>query len=368
MNNNIFKNKKGFTLIELLIVIFIIVLIGSLVTVYFFQIRKNVRDSKRLSDISEIQLALENYKFFEDQYPVELIPGEPLIGSTTEKIFLIKVPQNPSYYNSDCISEDYHYYYDDSLEEYKISFCLEGNFENYNNGPKCAFMGEIFEGNCFFCESSVSDIDGNVYNTVAIEDQCWMSENLRVTKYNNGNDILYPGIDISSWVNNTEGAYACWENDTGNCITKGAFYNFYAIINSNGLCPEGWHVPSHNEMTQLERNVCLLAGNDNEYCESTFLLDEVSEGIYGTDEGKRLKSVSYGGLDSHGFNIIPTGYRHDNGEYYSSGENWAYLYTSTEASSTAWRRLFGPEYDNIQRAKNSPKARGCSVRCLKDQN
>jgi len=366
MINNVFKNRKGFTLMELLVVIFIITLIGSLVTVYFFQIRKNVRDSKRLSDITEIQLALESYKFFEGQYPDELIPGEPLIGSTTGKVFLNKTPQNPDYYNSSCSSSNYDYHYDYSSEDYKISFCLEGSFESYNSGPKCAFMGEIFEGNCLFCPSYVSDIDGNIYDTVAIEDQCWMAENLKVTKYNDGSDILYPGVDVSSWISNTEGAYACWEDILENCDIRGSFYNWYAVDNIKGLCPEGWHVPSHDEMTQLERSVCLLAGNDLEYCEDTFLLDEVSEGLYGVDEGKRLKSISLGGTNDYGFNVIPTGYRHDNGIYYSSGVDWAYLYTSTEASSTAWRRLFGPEHDNIQRAKNAPKARGCSVRCLKN--
>lgn len=371
MKNKFIKNKKGFTLMELLVVIFIIILISSLITVYFFQIRKNARDNKRLANISEIQIALENYKFFEGEYPAELIPGEPLIGSTTEKIFLNKVPKNPNYYNLDCSFDDYKYFYDVDSDFYKLSFCLEGSFENYNEGAKCAFMGEVFEGNCFFCESQVSDIDGNVYQTVAIEDQCWIAENLKVTKYNDGTDIDYPGSDDSAWASTINGAYACWDNNVSNCDIRGAFYNFYTIEDSRGLCPEGWHVPTHNDYTKLERNVCLLGGNSIETCEERFPENDIDTGLFGVDEGKKLKTIAYLGTNDYGFNIIGTNYRHDNGSYYTTGENWGYQWTSTEATSTdtgltAWRRLFGDTFDTIQRVRNANKNRGCTVRCLKD--
>lgn len=164
MNKKIFKTEKGFTLVELLIAIFIIALIGSLVAVYFFQIRKNVRDSKRLSDISEIQLALENYKFFEGEYPSELISGEPLIGSTTGKIFLNKIPKNPDYYTFDCNSSDYSYSYDSGSELYKISFCLEGPLEDFSAGGKCVLPGNILNYECPYGLYSIQEISDMIYN------------------------------------------------------------------------------------------------------------------------------------------------------------------------------------------------------------
>lgn len=285
------KNKKGFTLMELLIVIFIITLIGTLVTVYFFQIRKNVRDSKRLSDISEIQLALENYKFFEGQYPDELIPGEPLIGSTTGKVFLNKTPQNPDYYNSSCSSNNYDYHYDDSSEDYKISFCLEGGFESYNSGPKCAFMGEIFEGNCLFCPSYVSDIDGNIYEIVAIGDQCWFKENLNL------------GIRINRSINQEDNGITekyCYNDDENNCDIYGGLYHWNEAMNysdeerSQGLCPDGWHIPTDEEFTILERAVCVMIGNDVSSCEIAFPIDDpIFPSFRGSLEGYQLKHGNF---------------------------------------------------------------------------
>lgn len=360
------KIKKGFTLIELIIVVFIIGLLGTIVTISISGAKSKSRDLKRISEITQLQVALDNYNKAEGRYPELLFPGESLIGSSTGIVFMSRIPQNFSYYDMDCYVDGYEYSYDSVNNDYKIAFCLENKVDNYVVGNKCAIPGKILEGKCFFCENYVSDIDGNIYNTVSIEDQCWIAENLKVTKYNDGSDIFYPGADISSWINNTDGAYACWENILENCDSKGSFYNWYAVDNLKGLCPEGWHVPSHNETTQLERNLCLLSGNSIEICEDFFPEDEVSEGLFGVDEGKKLKSISWGGLDTYGFNIIPTGYRHDNGNYYSSGIDWAFLYTSTEADLTSWRRIFGPDYDNIQRIKNAPKTRGCSVRCLKN--
>lgn len=368
MNNRKIKNRTAFTLIELMVVIFLIALIGSLVSVYFSQYRRVLRDGKRLMDVSEIQLALENYRMFEGYYPIELNPGEALVGSSSGRIYLDQVPENPIYRNSFCSSPDYNYTYDAEEDEYRISFCLEGRFENYNPGSKCAFSGEVFEGACVSCPSFISDIDGNNYSTVVIGNQCWMAENLKVTKYNDGSDILYPGVDMDLWVNNTEGAYACWWNDMSNCSTnRGALYNWYAISNPKGLCPEGWHVATHYEFIQLENNVCVSSGNSVEYCQEIFPFDYSTNGWLGTDEGRRLKAVTWSnGTDDLGFSLVPTGYRHDNGNFYSNATDWAFVSTATEIGDNNWRRLFSPDEDRIQRVKNAPKTRGNSVRCVQD--
>lgn len=99
----------------------------------------------------------------------------------------------------------------------------------------------------FTCGGTVTDIDGNVYNTVQIGSQCWLRSNLKTTKYRNGTPIDYPGTNNSLWVNNTTGAYAWFDNNIANGATYGAHYNWYAVDNVNGLCPTGWHVPNDSE-------------------------------------------------------------------------------------------------------------------------
>lgn len=145
------KNKSkniAFTLVELLVVIFVIVLISTLVTVSFSNIKRNNRDAKRITDITEIQTALESYKFFEGSYPAELTAGQPLTGHNTGNTYMAMVPENPSYHSYSCPHSSYDYFYDTDDGKYKISFCLEGTMENYSAGIKCAISEGIVNGSC----------------------------------------------------------------------------------------------------------------------------------------------------------------------------------------------------------------------------
>jgi len=233
------------------------------------------------------------------------------------------------------------------------------------------------------CDSDTVVYDGVTYNTLAMGEQCWFQENLRTTEYSDGTDIFYPGSDDTAWINDTSGAYACPNDDTLNCMTYGALYNWYAVDNSSGLCPTGWHVPSHEEFTDMERSVCSLGDNSEEVCLSRFPLNNYSEVYFGVDEGKKIKSSAWGGDGSTDFSAIPTDYRHEaDGSYYPPIENsGAFFWTSTDDGDTAWRRLlifehyiFQPgapkpvkvDRDDIQHVKNAPKGRGCSVRCVKN--
>ncbi|MFC2136250.1 fibrobacter succinogenes major paralogous domain-containing protein [Bacteroidota bacterium] len=96
---------------------------------------------------------------------------------------------------------------------------------------------------------TVTDIDGNVYQTVSIGNQIWMTENLKSTRLNDGTPIEnVPGS--YQWTNLVTPAY-CWlNNDETNKDTYGAFYNYYTV--STGLlAPAGWHVPSEDEFRTL---------------------------------------------------------------------------------------------------------------------
>ena len=97
---------------------------------------------------------------------------------------------------------------------------------------------------------TVTDIDGNVYQTVTIGTQCWMMENLKVTKYRNGDPI--PNVtDSASWVGLTTGAYCNYNNDLSNVITYGSLYNLYAVSDSRNIAPVGWHIPVYAELNTL---------------------------------------------------------------------------------------------------------------------
>ena len=97
---------------------------------------------------------------------------------------------------------------------------------------------------------SVSDINGNVYKIDTIGEQIWMLENLKTTKYKNGDPI--PNVtDAHQWVHLTSGAYCDYNNDVNNGITYGHLYNTYVIHDKRGVCPAGWHVPRDSDWRKL---------------------------------------------------------------------------------------------------------------------
>ena len=100
-----------------------------------------------------------------------------------------------------------------------------------------------------FVFATVTDIDGNVYETLLIGEQLWMAENLKVTHYKNGDEIPYPSDeDFGSC---DEGQYGIYDNDSTNADIYGNLYNWFVVDDERGVCPEGWHVPSDEEYTIL---------------------------------------------------------------------------------------------------------------------
>lgn len=99
---------------------------------------------------------------------------------------------------------------------------------------------------------TVEDIDGNVYKTVRIGSQMWMAENLRTTKYQNG-DAIQNILDDSEWIKLTLGAYCNYKNTTNEdtIATFGRLYNWYTISDIRNVAPKGWHVPTDEEWLTL---------------------------------------------------------------------------------------------------------------------
>jgi uncharacterized protein (TIGR02145 family) len=113
------------------------------------------------------------------------------------------------------------------------------------NSAGTAYSNEIM----FTTNSTVTDIDGNVYNTVSIGSQVWMVENLKTTRFVDGTNV--PLItNNSDWDNLSTAVYCWYDNSTANGKIYGALYN-WPTVNSGKLCPAGWHVPSDAEWSTL---------------------------------------------------------------------------------------------------------------------
>ena len=207
---------------------------------------------------------------------------------------------------------------------------------------------------------TVTDIDGNVYETVQIGDQLWMAENLQVTHYNDGSEIPNPSDD--NWQSN-QGQYGVYDNEHFNADIYGNLYNFPVIEDERGVCPDGFHVPSDDEFKELE----MFLGMSEEDANDT--------GYRGADEGSKLAGRSDlwndGVLENNpefgtsGFNALPAGRRsYIDGTYQRIG-NYAYFWSSSENNPHAYYRLL--YYYNSHVARNSlNKKYGFSIRCLGD--
>ena len=207
------------------------------------------------------------------------------------------------------------------------------------------------------------DIDGNVYETVQIGDQLWMAENLKVTHFNDGSEITHI-INSDDWGNYNEGQYGVYDNDPSNAAIYGNLYNWYAVDDDRGVCPEGFHAPSDEEFMELE----IFLGMSESEANST--------GNRGTNEGSKLADNAdlwiSGNLENNaefgmsGFNGLPAGHRlYDNG-YYSSMGNFVSYWSSTEHSSNyAWNRELEYHASVVYRFY-ATKQFGFSIRCLGD--
>jgi len=214
---------------------------------------------------------------------------------------------------------------------------------------------------------TVTDIDGNVYNTVQIGNQCWMKENLKTTTYRNG--IAIPNVtDVYDWSLLTSGACVWYGNDITRKDSYGALYNWFTTVDPNGLCPSGWHVPIIDEWIILTDYIGGTAdphGNELKSCRQQY---STLGGSCNTSEHPRWNSDNNNlGTDNYGFSGLPGGYRSFFGSYnyIGYGGNW---WSSTEysAGNALYRSLdYGIGYVN-ENPLGQNKQLGYSVRCLKD--
>lgn len=192
----------------------------------------------------------------------------------------------------------------------------------------------------------VKDIDGNSYDIIRIGNQWWMAENLKTTTYNDGTTIPNVSND-SEWKFLNTPAYCWYDNNISNKETYGALYNWYTV-NTNKLCPEGWHIPTNEEWLIL---INYLGGSD------------LAGGKLKETGTTHWKSPNTGATNSSGFTALPGGYRDD---FFKSLGEGARFWSATESSAnTATIKSLGYGHEVIASGQFY-KNNGFSIRCIKN--
>ena len=185
--------------------------------------------------------------------------------------------------------------------------------------------------------------EGYWYNTPSIGGQCWFAENVRylpeVSPSSAGSDV-----DPHAYVYGFEGTDVSQAQNTLEYHQFGALYNFPAVEQWN-LCPEGWHVPTDLEWTEMINSLGSedFAGN-------------MMKAKYGD---------AWDGTNLSGFSGLPGGFRYFNGDYFGYAGNYGIWWSSSPNGPNAWYRYLGSLNGNVNRVDGSPQG-GYSVRCVRD--
>jgi len=244
----------------------------------------------------------------------------------------------------------------------------EGMYIHKSDGSVIAVMLADIDSVVFYPPGTmVTDIDGNVYNTVVIGTQTWLQENLKTTRFNDGTNIQLV-TDNQQWENMTSAAYSWYDNDEETYKNMyGALYNGYAAANDK-LCPAGWHVPTADEWETFRD---YLIDNGYNFDGSTTgnkiakaigtgdFADNGLEGTVGNDDYPQK-------INASGFTGKPSGGRQNWGVFYGKG-GFTVWWSSTKRDDNDDLWSFGISYNGFMFGKGSdPKIHGHPVRCLKD--
>ncbi len=159
-------NLTGFTTIELVVVIVIIGIIATITLVMLSSLRAKSRDTQRISDISEIQAALERYRVDQGFFPSVITPGQALVGPATGKTYLATIPTNPHPIDGSCTLSEYTYEVGDDPALYYLTYCLGSAINDVAAGNETAMPSKIAGGTRpIFTYGNGSDGDVTIVNT-----------------------------------------------------------------------------------------------------------------------------------------------------------------------------------------------------------
>jgi uncharacterized protein (TIGR02145 family) len=215
------------------------------------------------------------------------------------------------------------------------------------NGSGTAYGNEV-SFTSLDAGETVTDIDGNIYQTVVIGTQTWMAENLKTTHYANG-DPIQQVSDLLDWASTSEGAYCYYDNNIANADTYGSLYNWFAVEDSRHICPAGWHVATNDEWNTL---IDFAGGS------------EVAGARLREEGGIHWPSYTYG-TNEYGFTALPYGGRESDGDFWNfgiRGEWW----TSSRINNYSQFKSMNATSNGISNYSSYSKNPGYPVRCIKD--
>lgn len=216
-------------------------------------------------------------------------------------------------------------------------------------------------------DTIVTDIDGNAYHVVTIGNQQWMVENLRTTRYRNGEligttasvnqDLLYQTNPKYQWAFNVNEA---------NVTNYGRLYTWHVVNDVRNVTPEGWHVPSVYELDSMQ-NYLISSGFNYD---KSIVGNKIAKALSASDYW--LSSTGSGTIgnnlnlnNSTAFSMLPAGYRGYDGYYYLL-EKASYHWTSSQTGANE-AVSFGGGYVNVDLLRNvHNKNYGFSIRCIKN--
>lgn len=196
----------------------------------------------------------------------------------------------------------------------------------------------------------VYDVDGNLYHSITIGTQVWLLENLKTTHFRNGDTIKNIQTDNIAWNVIQIPAYCSYENDDSLASIYGLLYNWYAVGDSRGLTPEGWHVPSVDEWQQLI-----------DFCGGSI----IGAGKLKKDGFEFWDSPNLGASNESGFSALASGYRDYNGEFSAFGSIGVFWTSTSLLNTTAFYNAL--ECYSMQVVNGQTvKRKGFSIRAIKD--
>ena len=405
---NVHMKKQAFTLIELLIVITIIAILASVVFIALDPLTRlrTARDTTRVEQMNEIKQAMALYLVDNGHYPIEVQWASGSITSPTlGTTYLATIPKAPTP-DGDCTVDQNNYSYTatpiNNPTTYTVTFCLGAAIESFTAGSHTLIAAGIIDGvssggstcsqdsdctsintndicvsgHCtdhiiysnshYTCGSNVSDLC--TYHIAKVGNQYWLKENINIGARINildGNSSFQNQENFSSGIQKY-----CYDNNEILCATYGGLYQWHTFMgfdqscdgnyNSDicnitsrqqGLCPDGWHVPT-----------------DSEWWAMAALIDSDSVfGGYLKETGtSHWSSPNVGATDAYGFTALPAGLIIYN-SFASMGNN-TFFWTATSEGNSSVYAIYLNSSNSEFNISSYGGATGFSARCVKDQN
>lgn len=204
----------------------------------------------------------------------------------------------------------------------------------------------------FSCKNAetVEDIDGNIYHTTTIGKQTWMVENLKVTRFNNGDSAKYLKSN-KEWEHARQAGYSLYNNDSAFMKHYGFLYNYHCIQDSRGIAPKGWRIPTEEDLRELE----------------SFINSNTKTGIFLKEEGNsHWLTSNVDGNNATGFTALPGGYRDEEGSFYMLKSNGYYWTTNGSFEFYHWSPRMFQAFADVRRDAVF-KRYGFSIKCIKEE-